>query len=122
MNATYPDLRLGDLAIALQQRIAAAKATALLPDAQAFAAAAKALDADAGAALVRGDTARARADQHRLRSAEAALFNVNATTWNRSLLYTPSGPHADMLPQLESAAPAIDAALRAATAAASLER
>ena len=117
-NATYPDLRLGDLATALQQRIATAKATALIADAQSFRAAAKALDADADAAVLRGDIARARADQHRLRAAEAAFFNVNATPWNRSLLYAPSGPHAEMLPALGTAASAIDAALRAATVAA----
>jgi N-acetylated-alpha-linked acidic dipeptidase len=118
-NATYPDLRLGDLATAVGKRIVDAKATALIADAQAFAAAAKALDADADAAVQSGDAARALADQQRLRSAETAFFNVNATTWNRSLLYDPAGTSAVSLPSLGTTAgnAAIDAALRAATAA-----
>jgi hypothetical protein len=116
----YPDLRLGDLANAVQRRIAQAKATALAADAQAFVSAAASLDADADAAVARGDAVRAAADQARLRKAEAAFFNVNAKTWNRSLLYG-TGRGADVLPSLEKDPQSIDAALRAASAAASTE-
>jgi N-acetylated-alpha-linked acidic dipeptidase len=117
-EATYPDVRLGDVAGAIQQRITTAKANALLAQAQDFTTAAKALDDDADAAVQNGDTARAQADQVRLRNAESAFFNVNASTWNRSLLFAPSGPEPSILPTLEKAQTQILAALRAATAAA----
>lgn len=118
-DATYPDVRLGDLANAVLTRITDAKTTALLPGAQAFVSAAKALDADADAAVNAGDSARAKADQTRLRSAEAAFFQADAATWNRSLLYNPSGKDW-LLPSLDKSASAIDAALKAATQAAQL--
>jgi len=117
-DATYPDLRLADLAKAITVRVADAKSSTLTSDAQAFAAAAAALDADADAAVASGDNARAQADQLRLRAAEAVFYNANASTWNRSLLYgTGKEP---ILPDLEKSADAIDAALKAATTAASL--
>ena len=116
-NASYPDLRLTDLAQAVQQRITEAKASALRPQAQAFTAAAQALDADADAAVQSGDTARASADQAKLRAAEAAFFNINAATWNRSILYATSGKF-DILPDLEKSSGTIATALQAATAAA----
>jgi len=119
-DATYPDVRLTDLARAVQQRVNDAKATSLLAQAQAFTAAAQALDADADAAVQSGDAARANADQTRLRNAEAAFFNPQASTWNRSLLYTTSG-HADILAGLEKSPSAILAALQAATAAAAIK-
>ncbi|HET7814709.1 MAG TPA: hypothetical protein VFL13_10090, partial [Candidatus Baltobacteraceae bacterium] len=98
-------------------RITEAKAFALLPQAQAFTAAAQALDADADAAVQSGDTARASADQAKLRAAEAAFFNINAATWNRSILYATSGKF-DILPDLEKSSGTIATALQAATAAA----
>jgi N-acetylated-alpha-linked acidic dipeptidase len=118
-DATYPDIRLSALANAMQQRIAQAKATALTADAQAFVTAAAALDADADAAVARGDAAQANADRARLRNAEAAFLDPDAKTWNRSLLYG-TGRGADILPSLEKDPQSIDAALRAATAAAAL--
>ncbi len=120
-DAMYPDIRLADLASAVQQRIVKAKASALASDAQAFASAAAALDSDAQTAVARGDVVRANADQARLRSAEAAFFDANAKTWNRSLLYSTERRGADILPSLEKDPQRIDAALRAATAAAALE-
>lgn len=119
-DAMYPDIRLSDLAGAVQQRITDAKATALAGPAQAFAAAAKALDADADAAVLSGDSARALADQERMRAAEAAFFNASAATWNRSLLYAPSGQGGDILPALDTATPAIESALKAAAQAAAI--
>ena len=119
-NADYPDLRLADLARAVQQRITEAKASALLAQAQAFTAAAQALDADADAAVQSGDKARLQADQARLRNAEAAFFNPQAPTWNRSLLYATSGKF-DILPDLEKSQSAVQTALQAATAAAALK-
>lgn len=116
-NATYPDLRLSDLATLIEQRIAAAHVTALASDAQTFASAAKALDADADAAVAAGDVARAAADQRRLRQAEAAFFNPDASTWNRSLLYSPSSSDAAVLPGLETNVSTVDAAMRAAISA-----
>jgi hypothetical protein len=91
---------------------------ALFTQAQDFTTAAKALDDDADAAVQSGDTARAQADQVRLRNAESAFFNVNASTWNRSLLYASSGSQPSVLPTLDKAQSQILAALRAATAAA----
>ena len=120
-DAAYPDLRLADLAQAVQQRVTAAKATAVAADAQAFVDAAKALDADADAAVQSGDTARAAADQARLRNAEAAFFQPDAATWSRSLLYSVSGYKSDLVPTLEKDPQSIDAAIRAATAAASMK-
>jgi len=117
-DAAYPDLRLAALASAIEQRVSDAKATALATDAQAFSAAAAALDADADAAVKAGDTARAQADQQRLRSAEAAFFQSDAKTWNRSLLYSTGKDW--LLPDVDKSASAIDAALKAATAAAAL--
>lgn len=119
-DATYPDLRLTDLARAVQQRISDGKADGLLAQAQAFTAAAQALDADADSAVQSGDVARASADQTRLRNAEAAFFNVNASTWNRSLLYAVSGK-SDILPDLATSQTSIEAALKAATEAATIK-
>jgi N-acetylated-alpha-linked acidic dipeptidase len=116
-NATYPDLRLNDLAAMIQQRIQSAHATMLDEDARAFVSAAKSLDADADAAVAAGDASRAAADQQRLRAAEAAFFDVNAASWNRSLLYSPSSADAAVLPGLEVNAGTVQAALRAATSA-----
>lgn len=113
-NATYPDLRLSDLATAVQQRVAGAHDTALLFEAMQFSEAAKALDADADAAVAAGDAARAAADQQRLRSAEAAFFNINAPEWNRSLLYSPTSADAAVLPTLQADSSEIEVALRAA--------
>lgn len=118
--ADYPDLRLSDLARAVQQRINDAKASDLVGAAQAFTAAAQALDADADAAVQSADGARMKADQTRLRNAEAAFFNPQATTWNRSLIYAMSGKF-DVLPDLEKSQSAIRAALEAATAAATIK-
>jgi N-acetylated-alpha-linked acidic dipeptidase len=115
-DATYPDIRLGDLANAVQQRIADAKNAALLPLAQDFTAAANELDAQAEAAVQAGDAARAREVQTRLRAAEAAFFQADAATWNRSLLYDTARTSASMLPNLDKSQTAIAAALRAATA------
>lgn len=120
-DATYPDLRLADVASAVQQRIIKAKATDLSADAQAFVQAASALDADADAAVRSGDAARAAAEQTRLRNAEAAFFQPGAATWNRSLLYSISGRTPNVLPSLEQDPKAIDAAIRAATAAAAVK-
>jgi N-acetylated-alpha-linked acidic dipeptidase len=119
-DAAYPDLRLTDLARAVQQRISDAKTGTLLAQAQAFTAAAQALDADADAAVKSGDTARMKADQTRLRNAESAFFNPHASTWNRSLLYAISGK-SKVLPDLEKSQSAIQAALQAATAAAAIK-
>ncbi|MGH7737947.1 MAG: M28 family peptidase [Candidatus Tyrphobacter sp.] len=118
-SATYPDLRLGDLASAVQARITQVKATTLDADAARFTTAARALDSDADGAVASGDVARADADQRRLRAAEAAFFNVGATTWNRSLLYDPSSIGSVALPTLGTAAgnAQIDAALKAAATA-----
>jgi hypothetical protein len=119
-DATYPDLRLTDVARAVQQRIADGKADGLLAQAQAFTAAAQALDADADAAVQSGDLARAKADQTRLRNAEAAFFNPNASTWNRSMLYAISGK-SDILPDLQTAQTSVATALKAATDAAAIK-
>lgn len=116
-DAAYPDLRLHDLATAIQQRVTDAKADSVLPQAQAFTAAAAALDADADAAVAGGDSARANADFSRLRSAEAAFFEPDGPKWNRSLLYGPSGKDR-LLPSLEQSPAGIASALQAATAAA----
>jgi hypothetical protein len=119
-DAMYPDLRLTDLARAVQQRITDAKATELFAQAQAFTAAAQALDADADAAVQSADSARLKADQTRLRNAEAAFFNEKASTWNRSLLYAPVRG-ADILPGLDKSQGAIQSALHEATAAATIK-
>ena len=116
-DAMYPDIRLTDLANAVLQRVTQAKVTALVSDAQAFVSAATALDADADAAVAQGNAERAKADQARLRNAEAAFFQSDAKTWNRSLLYS-TQRGVDLLPALEKDPQRIDAALRAATAAA----
>jgi N-acetylated-alpha-linked acidic dipeptidase len=119
-NATYPDVRLADLADAVQKRISGAKSSALAQPAQAFAKAAKALDMDADAAVQSGDAARARADQARLRAAEAAFFQSGAATWSKSLLYAPSGTFT-LLPSLEQSPNQVAAALQTATAAAAIK-
>ncbi|HLI97791.1 MAG TPA: M28 family peptidase [Candidatus Baltobacteraceae bacterium] len=119
-NAAYPDIRLSDIATAVQQRITQAKVTALASDAQAFVTAATALDADADSAVARGDDTRAQADQTRLRNAEAAFFQSDGSEWNRSLLYG-TGRGAAILPGLEKDPQTIHAALRAATAAAAIQ-
>jgi N-acetylated-alpha-linked acidic dipeptidase len=112
-DAMYPDVRLGDLAADVQQRVTQANATTVAPDAQAFVSAAAALDADADAAVAAGDAARASADQARLRNAEAAFFQGDAKTWNRSLLYSTERGAKPLPP---------DAALRAAIAAAQVPK
>ncbi|HKU68564.1 MAG TPA: M28 family peptidase [Candidatus Baltobacteraceae bacterium] len=115
-GATYPDVRLGDLASAMQKRITDAKNATLLPLAQDFTAAANELDAQADAAVQDGDAAKAREVQTRLRNAEAAFFQADASTWNRSLLYGMSASGAAILPNLDKTQNAVAAALRAATA------
>ena len=116
-NASYPDLRLTDVARAVEQRVDDAKAVVLAAPAKAFTAAAQVLDADADAAIQAGDLARAKADQVRLHNAEAAFFDPNAAAWNRSLIYAISGKD-DILPDLDKSQSAIRTALQAATAAA----
>lgn len=139
-DATYPDLRLADLANQLSARITAfSKATEnstrraavvaqLSEDAQAFLQAANALDARADAAIERGDTAAAQAEYAHFRAAEDAFFDGAAKTWQRSLLYSVSGYSSGVLPTLEdtlssstgdAALRKLDAAFKAATTAAS---
>lgn len=139
-DASYPDLRLADLATQLANRVTAfskekgndtrraAVAAALSADAQAFVQAANALDARAEAAVESGDAAAAAAQYARLRSAEDAFFDGTAKTWQRSLLYSVSGYASGTLPTLDdtlspktgdAALTKLDAAFKAATNAAS---
>jgi N-acetylated-alpha-linked acidic dipeptidase len=139
-DATYPDLRLADLANQLSVRITAfskargtdarrsAVTAELAQDAQAFVQAANALDARADAATERGDAAAAATEYTHFRAAEAAFFDGAAKSWQRSLLYSVSGYSSGMLPTLEdtlssstgdAALHKLDAAFKAATAAAS---
>lgn len=139
-DASYPDLRLADLASELNARIAAfAKGTAdparrataaaeLTQDAQAFLQAANALDARADAAIERGDNSAAASEYTRFRNAEDAFFEPAVATWQRSLLYSVSGYASGLLPTLEdtlssttgdAALNKLDAAFKAATGAAS---
>jgi N-acetylated-alpha-linked acidic dipeptidase len=141
-DAEYPDLRLTSLARTLRSRLdafAGAKgdevrreqvAQVLIPDADAFAIAAVALDARADAAIASGDTAAAAATYARLRAAENAFFQPNSSKWSRTMLYSVSGYAGGVLPSLDDALqPGGDAAVAtlhsafaAATQAASLER
>jgi N-acetylated-alpha-linked acidic dipeptidase len=112
-DATYPDLRLTSLAQALQDRVNAfAKAPGndtrratvvgqLGPDAQAYLAAAKALDARADAAVAQGDGAAANVAYTQLRASEDAFFQPASTTWSRTLLYSVSGYAGTILPSLD---------------------
>lgn len=111
-DATYPDLRLSLLAQALQERVAAfAKATgnearratvvaALQPEADAYLAAAKALDARADTAIAQGDAAAADATLGKLRASEEAFFQADSPKWSRTLLYSVSG-NGTVLPSLD---------------------
>jgi N-acetylated-alpha-linked acidic dipeptidase len=137
-DATYPDLRLTLLAQALQQRIATfAKASGndtrragvvaqLQPAADAYLAAAQALDARADAAVARGDSTAADATYAQLRASEDAFFESDATTWSRTLLYSVSGYEGTILPSLDdtlgtngdAALTTLQNAFKAATAAA----
>ncbi|HEY8298631.1 MAG TPA: M28 family peptidase [Candidatus Baltobacteraceae bacterium] len=139
-DATYPDLRLGDVAQTLADRIAIfAKATDaparratvaadLGAQSAAFVTAAKALDARADADLARGDAAAAAADYGSLRAAEGAFYDASTAKWQRSLLYDVSGYASTTLPTLETTLDAsggdaalrqLDDAFKAATQAAS---
>jgi N-acetylated-alpha-linked acidic dipeptidase len=139
-DATYPDLRLADLANELSARVTAFSKTQgndarratvskeLVDDAQAFLQAANALDARADAAIERGDAATAASEYAHFRAAEDAFFDSAAKTWQRSLLYSVSGYSSGTLPTLEdtlssstgdAALQKLDAAFKAATAAAS---
>jgi N-acetylated-alpha-linked acidic dipeptidase len=139
-DAAYPDLRLADLAHELVSRITAFSkdrgndarravvAKQLDDDAQAFLQAANALDARADAAVEGGDAAAAATEYAHFRAAEDAFFDSTAKTWQRSLLYSVSGYSSGMLPTLDdtlssstgdAALQKLDAAFKAATAAAS---
>jgi N-acetylated-alpha-linked acidic dipeptidase len=139
-DATYPDLRLADLANELAVRVTnfskergndarrAAVAKQLGADAQGFVQAANALDARADAAIERGDAAAAAAEYARFRAAEDAFYDGAAKTWQRSLLYSVSGYSSGTLPTLEdtlssstgdAALQKLDAIFKAATVAAS---
>ncbi|HEY3676480.1 MAG TPA: M28 family peptidase, partial [Candidatus Tumulicola sp.] len=114
-DAEYPDLRLAALAATLRSRLAAfagAKgdearreqiAQVLIPDADAFAVAAAALDGRADAAVASGDTAAAAATYARLRAAENAFFQPGSSKWARTMLYSVSGYAGDTLPSLDDA-------------------
>ena len=138
-DATYPDLRLSLLAQALQARINSfAKATgtsdarratvvgALQPEADAYVAAAKALDAKADTAIAQGDATAANAAYAQLRASEDAFFQADSTKWTRTLLYSVSGYEGTVLPSLDdtlgangdAALTTLSAAFKAATAAA----
>jgi N-acetylated-alpha-linked acidic dipeptidase len=113
-DATYPDLRLTLLAQALQQRVTTfAKATGtndarratvvaeLQPDADAYLAAARALDARADAAVAQGDATAAAAAYAQLHASEDAFFQADSTKWTRTLLYSVSGYEGTILPSLD---------------------
>lgn len=138
-DAAYPDLRLTELAQALQQRVAtfgkatgrddtrrAAVVARLQPDADAYLAAAKALDARADAAVSAGDSAAAEATYAKLRASEDAFFKPDSTKWSRTLLYSVSGYQGTILPSLDdtlessddAALTTLDDAFKAATGAA----
>ncbi|MGZ3551816.1 MAG: M28 family peptidase [Vulcanimicrobiaceae bacterium] len=139
-NATYPDLRLGDLGQMLADRIAtfgqgkdeAARRAAVVQvlgrDAAAFVAAAKALDARADADVAQGDAKAAAAEYAKLRAAESGFYDATSTKWQRTLLYDVSGYSSTTLPSLETtldssagdaALKQLDTAFKAATVAAS---
>ncbi|MDQ2992211.1 MAG: M28 family peptidase [Candidatus Eremiobacteraeota bacterium] len=136
-DATYPDLRLNDVATALRDRIAAfavetgnadrrgTVVAKLRLDADGYVVAASALDTAADAAVASGGDTGVLAG--RLRLSEAAFFNPNAPTWQRSLLYDLNGYTSSVLPTLpatldpksgDAALTQLDAAFVAATAAA----
>jgi hypothetical protein len=138
-DATYPDLRLTLLAQALQQRVTsfakptgtddARRATVvaqLQPDADAYLAVAKALDAKADAAIAQGNTSAAAATYAQLRASEDAFFQADSPTWSRTLLYSVSGYQGTVLPSLDdtlgsngdTALATLHDAFKAATAAA----
>jgi hypothetical protein len=139
-DATYPDLSLAAVASALRDRIVAfAKepgsterraivVAQLQRDADAYVAAAGALDASADTAVAAGDTAGATATYARLRASEAAFYDTATTKWQRSLLYDLNGYASSVLPTLadtldpktgDAALGKLDAAFARATAAAS---
>jgi len=105
-------------------------AQVLIPDADAFAIAAVALDARADAAIASGDTAAAAATYARLRAAENAFFQPNTSKWSRTMLYSVSGYAGGMLPSLDdalqpggdAAVATLHAAFQAATQAASQQQ
>jgi hypothetical protein len=101
-------------------------AAQLEPDADAFVAAAKALDARADAAVAQGDAAAANAAYAQLRASEDAFFQPASAKWSRTLLYNVSGYAGTVLPSLddtlgangEAALGVLHGAFNAATAAA----
>ena len=113
-DAQYPDLRLASLAKSLRDRVAefakgkgnearrAEVGAKLQPSAEAFLAAATALDARADAAVARGDAAAAAKAYAQLRAAEDAFFQPNTTAWQRTLLYDVSGYESTVLPSLDA--------------------
>ena len=80
----------------------ASVAQALLPKADAFAAAADALDARADAAVAANDAVAAAAIYAQLRSAENAFFQPDSAKWSRTLLYSVSGYAGGVLPSLDA--------------------
>ncbi|MDQ2873246.1 MAG: M28 family peptidase [Candidatus Eremiobacteraeota bacterium] len=138
-DASYPDLRLTDLAQTLAARITqfagekgetarrATVASTLELAANDFVVAAKALDARADADVARGDETAAASELAKLRAAERAFYDSATTKWQRSLLYDVSGYSSTTLPTLETtldsngepAQHALEAAFKAATQAAS---
>ncbi len=112
-DAAYPDLRLVDLANALRDRIDAfakekgsdarrsAVAALLGPDAETFAATAKALDGRADSEIAAGNDAALAATYAQLRAAENAFFQPDAPKWQRTLLYDLNGYQSSVLPTLQ---------------------
>ncbi len=112
-DAQYPDLRLNDVALELRDRVAAfaqekgsddrravvvAKLTPLVTQ---YIAASAALDAAADSTVAADDVAGSNATYARLRASEAAFFDANAKTWQRSLLYDENGYTSSVLPTIE---------------------
>lgn len=112
-DAQYPDLRLTDLATALRDRLGefakgkgdesrrSAVTADLVPETDAFATAARALDARADAAIASGNPVRTDAVYAQLRAAEDAFYQPDAAGWTRTLLYGVGG-RADVLPSLDA--------------------
>jgi N-acetylated-alpha-linked acidic dipeptidase len=111
-DAMAPDLRLGTVASALRDRIAAfaketgsadrraAVSTSLLHDADAYVTAANALDASADSAVAGGNIAAADAAYAHLRASESAFYDTETSKWQRSLLYDLNGYSSSVLPTL----------------------
>jgi N-acetylated-alpha-linked acidic dipeptidase len=115
-GAAAPDLRLGDVGVALQTRLAAfgkvdasprrvAVMAALGPLMAAFAASAKAWDEKVDAAVAAGNDAAAQRAYGDERAAEARFFAAGGTSgsaWSRSLLYAVEGYGSLELPTLDA--------------------